>query len=122
MNYVYLISALVLNAAANVLLKVGSTGRFAKTVTPDAGFGEKLVAFLNWPTLLGIFLFAANVIPYRKSLEGFDLTVAYPIMVSGSLIISTLAVWMIPMIGEHFSALRIAGIGVIIAGIWMVVS
>ncbi len=118
-HWVLLGIALTLNASANVLLKVGS-----KLSDPEAtgSVWAKLINFLNWPTLLGIVLFAANVLVYRKALDALNVSVAYPIMVSLGLIIVTLAAVYLPVLRERVTLWQLAGMCLIGAGVWMVAS
>ncbi len=106
--------ALVLNAAANVLMKVGANT--AKTLSDSATVLDRTLNFLNVATLVGILLFAANVLIYRKSLDVLNVSVAYPVMVSGGLILVTLAAALLPVLREKISWLQIAGMVVIAIG------
>ncbi len=117
-GWVPLVVALVLNAAANVLMKVGA--RVARDLPPDAGAVERGLQFLNLPTLVGIALFAANVLVYRKALDHLAISVAYPIMVSVGLILVTLAAWGLPLLSERVGLSQIGGMVLIAAGVWLV--
>ena len=119
--WLWLTGALVMNAAANIMLKIGSN---LGKVAGDPGAGASLLAkgmhFLNWPTLTGLILFAANVLVYRKALDRIEVSVGYPVMVSGGLILVTLAAWMLPVLDEKITWVQIAGMCVIGAGVWLV--
>jgi len=110
--------ALVLNASANVLMKVGS--QVAKGRPPGEGLVGGVFHFLNAATLAGIVLFAANVLVYRKALDSLDISVAYPVMVSVGLILVTLAACALPVLSERITALQIVGMVLIAAGVWLV--
>jgi len=117
-EWMFLGVALLLNAVANVLIKLG-----AKTdgALPDGcPFVARAVHFLNFPTLLGIGLFSANIVAYRIALDRLHISVAYPVMVSGSLILITLAAVMVPGLQERVSARQLAGMALIMFGIWFV--
>jgi len=110
--------ALVLNAAANVMMKVG-----AKTAGPlatDASLWAKVSNFLNAATVVAIALFAANVIAYRKALDSLDISVAYPIMVSLGLVMVTFAAVTLPILSERVTVRQIGGMVLIAAGVWLV--
>jgi multidrug transporter EmrE-like cation transporter len=66
-------------------------------------------------------LFAANVLVYRKALEHLDISVAYPVMVSGGLILVTVAAIAMPALSEKISIVQALGILLIAAGVWCVV-
>ena len=114
--------ALVLNAAANVLMKVGAVQEkaAASSLAADATFVQKALNFMNVATIAGIVLFAGNVLVYRKSLDALNVSVAYPVMVSGGLILVTLAAVLLPILREKISPLQIAGMGLIALGVWLV--
>ncbi|MDY0061595.1 MAG: hypothetical protein RBU45_17420 [Myxococcota bacterium] len=117
-SWLPLIVALVLNGLANVLMKVGA--KIAVPLGPEATLFTKVTNFLNWATLLGIFFFAANVLAYRKALDRLDISVAYPIMVSGSLILIVLAAAWLPVLRERIVLTQLGGMLLIAAGVWLV--
>ncbi len=116
--WIPLFVALLLNAAANVLMKVGARTEIA--VPDQASLLAKTLAFLNLATVIGIVLFAANVLVYRKALDRLDVSIAYPIMVSGGMIIVALAAALLPILNERVSMMRIAGMVVTAVGVWIV--
>ena len=117
-KWLALIIALVLNAAANVLMKVGANT--AQNLSANASFVAKTLNFLNLATVVGIVLFAANVLVYRKALDALNVSVAYPIMVAGGMILVTLAAAMLTTLDEKIGHLQIAGMVLIAAGVWLV--
>ena len=121
MKWLFLIFALVMNAGASVLLKIGSKIAEKNPLTTEAGFFDKVFHFLNLPTIIAIFLFAVNVLAYRRALDEFNLNIAYPIMVSGGLVLVTAAAWLIPMLSERLYWWQFIGIALIAAGIWLLV-
>jgi len=121
-KWIFLGIALVLNAAANVLMKVGAVQEKAARLGADATFMQKALNFLNVATVAGIVLFAGNVLVYRKSLDALNVSVAYPIMVSGGLILVALAAVLLPILHERISPLQIAGMALIALGVWLVAS
>ena len=111
-----LIIALVLNAGANVLMKVG-----ANTASPlgdNASFWAKITNFLNAATVLAILLFAANVLAYRKALDNLNVSIAYPIMVSTGMVLITL-VAATPLLGERIAFRQIGGMVLVALGVWL---
>ncbi len=113
MGYVLLIGALSLNAMANLLMKAGAE-RFAG----DSGLPGVAAVLGNAPLLAGIALFALNVVFYVAALTRLNLSVAYPVMMAGSLIVIVTAsvVWL----GETLTVVRGAGVLVLVAGIVLV--
>jgi len=87
MSYLFLIIALVLNALANILMKLGAVkiGGFG-----GSGIGELAFKFVtNWMLVLGVLCFAMNVIFYILALSKINISIAYPLMTSGGFLIIT---------------------------------
>lgn len=112
-----LVTALVLNAGANVLMKYSAAR--AHAAPPDAGWLEKAAARFHPAFAAGLVLFALNVFAYQASLRTLKLSLAYPIMVSGGYLLILLASWF--LFQERIGLGQYFGIGLILAGIWLVV-
>ncbi|MHB8879468.1 MAG: DMT family transporter, partial [Myxococcaceae bacterium] len=65
-------------------------------------------------------LFGLNILFYRKALQGLSLSTAYPVMLSGSLLLATLGARFVPVLNERISPVQVAGMFVVVAGVWMV--
>jgi multidrug transporter EmrE-like cation transporter len=85
-GFVLLGFAVVFNGVANVLMKQGMTG-VAAGVGPVAMIKHYLT---SWPLVVGLVLFAVNIILYTQALARLPLSIAYPIMVAmtGLIVIS----------------------------------
>jgi multidrug transporter EmrE-like cation transporter len=116
-KWIPLIVALVLNAGANVLMKVGANT--AGPLSDNASLWARITSFLNAATILAIVLFAANVLAYRKALDNLNVSVAYPIMVSTGMILITI-VAATPVLGERITITQIVGMVLIALGVWLV--
>ena len=116
-KWIPLVIALVLNAGANVLMKVGANS--AGPLSDNASPWARVANFLNAATILAIFLFAANVLAYRKALDNLSVSVAYPIMVSTGMIIITI-VAATPLLGERIAFWQVVGMVLIALGVWLV--
>jgi len=112
MAYLSLIAAFTLNAVANILLKIGSSKGLSWSNSPFV-----LVAS-NWHLLLGLALFAGNVIFYFIALKSFPLFVAYPVMVVMSFVI--INGYALTMLGESVTPLQVLGYVLIIGGLLLV--
>jgi multidrug transporter EmrE-like cation transporter len=110
-------TALVLNAAANILIKYSAT----RIVTPRSAalLPSRLGAALQPAFLLGLMLFALNVFAYQAALRTLRISVAYPVMVGGGFMLILLASTF--LFHEHLRAVQYAGIVLILAGILLVV-
>jgi len=116
-KWIPLVIALVLNAGANVLMKVGANT--AGPLSDNASPWARIAGFLNAATILAIVLFAANVLAYRKALDNLSVSVAYPIMVSTGMILITI-VAATPVLGERIALRQILGMVLIAMGVWLV--
>jgi multidrug transporter EmrE-like cation transporter len=118
--WIALILALVLNATANLLMKVGSTGlKTALHNDPRRDVGA-LAGILvhNWALFLGLFFFATNVLLYTYALQTIKISVAYPIMVAAGFAIIAVVAWR--YLNESLSPVQWGGIALILVGVYLV--
>ncbi|MFT9850462.1 SMR family transporter [Aneurinibacillus sp. REN35] len=113
-QWIALAFAIVLNAAANILLKVAA--RYAQEMESGAHLLVKL--FFNPYLLMGVISFGLALGAYSYSLTRFPLSVGYPLMTSLGLIIVSLFSFF--FFAEQFSAGKIAGTALIIIGVLLV--
>ena len=116
-GYPLLLSGVVLNAAAQLLLKAGTNavGRFefaAANLVPVAG----KVAF-EPHILAGCFCYGISLIVWIMGLSRVEVSVAYPLLSLGY-VINAAAAWY--LFGESLTFTRIAGIGLIVVGVALV--
>lgn len=77
-SYGLLGMAVLFNGIANVLMKEGM-----RRPPLESGLGGMIRHYItSWPVMIGLALFALNVVAYTQALTKLPLTVAYPIMVS----------------------------------------
>ena len=96
----------LLNAAAQLLLKAG---------TNAMPLGPRLA--LEPHILGGLACYAVSVVVWVVALSRVPVSIAYP-MLSIGYIVNAVAAWY--LFGETLSAMKLAGIGVIVAGVFMV--
>ncbi len=118
-----LITALVLNAAANILMKMGMTkvhdagGLFSK------GIAGAVATVLSAPALvIGLTCFALNAGFYMFALQSkaLKISVAYPLMVGGGYaIIATVGYF---ALGEQLNTVQKIGVALILTGVIAVAS
>lgn len=112
-GYLFLIVALTLNALANVLLKIG-----ADRLRSDSASSYLDRLLTNYHLMGGLVLFALNVVFYIAALSRLRLSLAYPVMVAGGvLIVATLSVL---YLREPLSARHVVGILLLLAGLVLV--
>jgi len=106
--------AIVFNALANILMKVGM-----RNVGKTDHFMDLAVKAVRQPALiLGVFSFGLALLAYSIVLTRLNLSIAYPVMVSMGLIIVVTVSAM--FLQETISVIQIVGFILIIAGVWLV--
>jgi len=109
-----LVLAILLNAVANILMKVGMS-RIGKT----NGLPALAKKAMGQPVVLaGMACFVLALVAYSMVLTRLNLSVAYPIMVSMGLVVVVLASAFI--LFERITWIQVVGFVLIIAGVWMV--
>jgi len=115
MTYIIFVIAIVLNAVANILMKVGA-------LKPGGGthrIGDVILNMLLNPVIIaGVVCFALGLAAYNYVLIKTDLSVAYPIMTSLGFVIVVLVSWL--FLKETITMIQLTGLSLIIAGVWMV--
>mgnify|MGYP000981836051 CR=1 FL=1 len=116
-SFALVITGVLLNAAAQLLLKAGTNavGHFEFHVDNVLPVGMKL-AFE--PHILGgLACYGISVVVWIMALSRVPVSVAYP-MLSIGYVVNALAAWW--LFGESLTIMRIAGIGIIIVGVYLV--
>lgn len=119
--YLFLSIALILNAAANLLMKHAANRAEAAAAagTATAGFAGMASTYLNPYFVGGILCFGLNVLIYTQALKKIPISIAYPLMVSlGYLIILGVSFF---VFDEKLSLVRYLGAGLMIFGLWLLV-
>lgn len=112
MGYVLLAVAFTLNALANVLLKNGSL-----TLNLSGFHITSLIT--NYALMGGLFLFALNILFYTLALTRIPLSVAYPMMIAGSLTIVALSSAL--YLGEGISFVQLIGMGLLLISVILII-
>ncbi|HSJ97632.1 MAG TPA: SMR family transporter [Myxococcota bacterium] len=112
-----LIAGVLLNAAAQLLLKAGTNrvGEFAFSLENLVPVGGRLLA--SAPILAGLGCYVVSVAVWILALSRVPVSVAYP-MLSLGYIVNALAAW--ALFGESLGAQKLVGIGFIVAGVFLV--
>jgi len=106
LSFIYISIAVLLGTTAQLLLKAGTNA------TP-VGIGLALE-----PRILGgIACYAVSLIVWILALSKTPVSVAYPMVSLGFALNALLAWW---LLGEAVTPMRMAGIGVIIVGVFLV--
>lgn len=105
-SFCLLLIGVLLNATAQLLLKAG---------TNAMPLGPRLA--LEPHILGGLACYAVSVVVWVIALSRVPVSIAYP-MLSIGYVVNAIAAWQ--LLGESLSPLRMGGIGVIIAGVFLV--
>lgn len=105
-SFSFILTGVLLNAAAQLLLKAG---------TNAAPLGLRLAVE---PHILGgLACYVVSVVVWIVALSRVPVSIAYP-MLSIGYVVNAIAAW--ALLGETLSPMRMAGIAVIVAGVFMV--
>ena len=116
-SFSLILTGVLLNAAAQLLLKAGTNvvGQFEFSMENALPVGMRLA---TEPHILGGMLcYVVSLVVWIMGLSRVEVSVAYP-MLSIGYVINAVAAWY--LFGESVSALRLAGIGFIMAGVFLV--
>lgn len=126
MKYVVaLLLALVLNASANLLMKLGAQSVASGGGLLAGGPAGAVRTLLRTPTLLiGLVLFGLNAGFYMYALQSkaLKISVAYPVMVGGGFALIAIVARLHPALSERLSWTQLTGVALILAGILLVAS
>lgn len=110
----FIISGVLLNACAQLLLKAGTNAVGAIHLTADNWFQTGLKLATQLPILGGLACYAISLVVWIIGLSRTDVTIAYP-MLSLGYVVSAVGAWM--FLGESVPPLRIVAILIIIVGV-----
>jgi multidrug transporter EmrE-like cation transporter len=112
-----ILTGVLLNAVAQLLLKAGA-GTLAGVELRASNallIAGRLLS--SMPILAGLTCYVLSVVVWILALARVEVSVAYP-MLSIGYVINALAAWW--LFGENLTGARLAGIGVILLGVWLV--
>ena len=120
-DFALILTGVLLNAVAQLLLKAGARAISGLTDSFAGGWGQvwdigvRLAA--NPPIIGGLFCYAVSVVVWVLALARVPVSVAYPLLSIGY-VVNALLAWM--LFHEPLGAVKLAGIGVILVGVWLV--
>jgi multidrug transporter EmrE-like cation transporter len=116
-SFSLLITGVLLNAGAQLLLKAGtnSIGTFAFSPANVVPIGWKIA---TEPHILGgLACYVVSVVVWILALSRVEVSVAYPLLSIGY-VVNAIAAWY--LFGEAVTPMRLTGIGIIIIGVYIV--
>ena len=117
LSFSLVMTGVLLNAAAQLLLKSGTNavGAFEFSARNVIPVGWKIA---TQPYILfGIGCYVISVVVWILALSRAEVSVAYP-MLSIGYVVNAIAAWY--LFGEAVTPLRLAGIGIIVLGVFIV--
>jgi len=117
MIFVLIVVGVMLNACAQLLLKSGMlrVGHFDFTLQNAVPIGMKVLT--NIPILSGLSFYVLSVGVWLLVLSRVPVSFAYPMLSLGYIVNAVAAYY---LFGEPLTSLRILGIFIIIAGVYLV--
>ncbi|HQR52735.1 MAG TPA: SMR family transporter [Burkholderiales bacterium] len=115
--FVLVMTGVLLNAAAQLLLKAGtnSVGTFDFSLANAVPVGWQLA---TEPHIVGgLACYVVSVVVWIMALSRVEVSIAYP-MLSVGYVVNALAAWY--LFGEAVTPTRLAGIAIIIVGVFVV--
>ena len=116
-----LLVALLLNATANIMMKVGMSKVQADGGLLRSGAAGAAATIITSPVLLfGLLCFALNALFYMFALQSkaLKISLAYPVMVGGGYAIIAAVGFL--YLGDRLNAAQWTGVALILAGVMMV--
>lgn len=117
MIFALILCGVLLNAAAQLMLKAGMTqiGHFEFTMANAVPIGLKVMG--NFPIISGLTMYVVSVVVWLLVLSRVQVSFAYP-MLSIGYVVNALAAYY--LFGEPLTSMRMLGIFIIIAGVYLV--
>jgi len=115
-TFTLIVAGVLLNAVAQLLLKAGANKVGPLTLGAAGFFGSMRDLFLSAPVFAGLVCYVLSVGVWLVALTRVEVSVAYP-MLSLGYVVNAIAAWI--LFGEVLSATRLAGILVILVGVYL---
>jgi drug/metabolite transporter (DMT)-like permease len=113
----FLITGVLLNAGAQLLLKAGTNELGVITLTADNWSGQFGRIALEPHIVAGLGCYVVSVVVWIVGLSRVPVSVAYPMLSLGYIINAIAAHY---LLGEAVTLSRWLGIGFIVVGVWLV--
>jgi multidrug transporter EmrE-like cation transporter len=115
--FALILCGVLLNAGAQLLLKAGMTqiGHFEFSMANALPIGMKVVG--NMPIIMGLSLYGLSVGVWLLVLSRVPVSFAYPMLSIGYIVNAFAAYY---LFGEPLTSVRMFGIFIIIAGVYLV--
>src|SRR5688572_20253185 len=117
MIFILILSGVLLNAGAQLMLKAGMSqiGHFEFSLANALPIGVKVMG--NPPIITGLFMYVLSVGVWLLVLSRVPVSYAYPMLSIGYIVNAFAAYY---LFGEPLTSLRMLGIFIIMAGVYLV--
>ena len=115
--FAFLMTGVLLNAAAQLLLKAGTNALGVITLSKDDWFATVLRMVTQVPFILGAACYVVSLFVWILGLSRVPVSMAYPLLSVGYVVNAVAAHY---LFGESVTLTRSLGIGFIIVGVWLV--
>jgi multidrug transporter EmrE-like cation transporter len=117
LTFSLLVTGVLLNALAQLLLKAGTNriGEFAFSMDNVVPIGARIAS--SPPILAGLACYVVSVVVWILALSRVPVSVAYPLLSIGY-VVNAIAAWW--LFGETLGAQKMIGIGFIVIGVFLV--
>jgi len=115
-TFFYLLTGILLNAVAQLLLKAGAMRLGEITLAPSTLILTLGQLASNLPIMAGLSLYGISVITWIAGLSRVDVSIAYPLLSLGYVINAIAAHY---LFGETLSTQRLVAIGIILLGVFI---
>jgi multidrug transporter EmrE-like cation transporter len=113
-TFALILTGVMLNAAAQLLLKAGVTPLGELSVGLHNLLPTTMKVLMQWPILAGLACYVISVGVWIVGLSRVEVSIAYP-MLSLGYVVNALAAWW--LFGEALGPMRWAGMMLILAGV-----
>lgn len=115
-TFSFIVSGVLLNAVAQLLLKAGARNVGEIHLSMSNWFSVGLKVATQLPIIGGLTCYVLSVVVWIIALSRVDVSVAYP-MLSLGYVVAAVGAWY--FFGELLSLQRLAGIAVILLGVFL---
>lgn len=115
-TFLVILTGVLLNAAAQLLLKAGVMPLGALTVEWGTLLPTAARVLTQWPVIAGLASYVVSVGVWIVALSRVDVSVAYPMLSLGYVVNAAAAWW---LFGEALGPMRCTGMLLILAGVFV---
>jgi multidrug transporter EmrE-like cation transporter len=112
LNFILILTSVFFNAFAQIALKMGASQ--AGKISFDSTYSNFIYSLISLPILAGLIFYAISIIVWVIALSRVEVSLAYPMLSIGYILVSFLA-WF--MFGESITFLKIFGMIFIVLGV-----